>query len=676
MMSKQYLLEIGLEEIPARFLQPLSLQLKESVEQFLQAERIQFDTVTPLATPRRLAVIVDGLADKQADISEVAKGPAMKIAKDEAGNWSKAALGFLRGQGATPEDSFVEAIKGVDYLHVKKFIPGQSVETVLAQLPQVIQAMTFPVAMHWNQIETSFIRPIHWMVSLLDNEVVPFEFVGVTADRMSRGHRFLGHDVVIQSPATYVEQLKQECVMVDFAERQAIIKAQIEALASQQQWIVPIDADLLEEVTAIVEWPTVFYGEFETSYLEVPEQVLITAMRDHQRYFYATNQAGELLPYFISVRNGNAEHLEQVIKGNRKVLRARLEDALFFYKEDLKRPLSYYLEKLENVNEHSSLGSLAAKQRRVGELVPVLAKAIHADEQAVQDAVAASGVYKYDLMTQTVGEFDELQGEIGAVYAEHYGLSSAVATAIKEQYLPKSSGGMLPTTTASQLLAVADKLDTLIHYFKVELIPTGSNDPYALRRQATGIVEIVLANQWQFDLNTLLLQHPLVRNDEPLLAALQAFFKARVAVALEREQIDYDIIQAVIANNQMVLTQMVHTATQLQAKKDEEPEHYRQIVESITRVVNLGAKAEVAEMDVALAQTASETALINYASSLGLGNVMDVLQQLVAPIQAYFEENMVNAEDEAIRQNRLATMRTLTDYVLDYVDPRQLISKF
>ncbi|WP_446454469.1 glycine--tRNA ligase subunit beta [Tuanshanicoccus yangjingiae] len=676
MMSKQYLLEIGLEEIPARFLQSLSLQLKERVEQFLQAERIEFENITSLSTPRRLSVIVDGLAEKQEDVSEVAKGPAMKIAKDEAGNWSKAALGFLRGQGATPEDSFVESIKGVEYLHVKKFIPGQPVESVLAKLPQVIQAMTFPVTMHWNQIETSFIRPIHWIVSLLDNEVVPFEFVGVTADRLSRGHRFLGHDVLIQSPATYVEQLKQEFVMVDFVERQAVIKAQIEDLAANQQWVVPIDTDLLEEVTAIVEWPTVFYGEFETNYLEVPEQVLITAMRDHQRYFYATDKAGKLLPYFISVRNGNAEHLEQVIKGNRKVLRARLEDALFFYKEDLKRPLSYYLEKLEHVNEHFKLGSLAAKQRRIGELIPMVADAIHADEQAVQDAVAASQVYKYDLMTQTVGEFDELQGEIGAVYAEHFGLSSAVATAIKEQYLPKSSGGALPTTTASQLLAVADKLDTLIHYFKVELIPNGSNDPYALRRQATGIVEIVLANQWQFDLNALLLQHPLVKNDEPLLAALQEFFKARVTVALEREHIDYDIIQAVIANKQLVLTQMVQTATQLQAKKAQEPERYRQIVEAITRVVNLGAKAEVAAIDADLAQTVSETALINYALSLGLGNVIDVLQQLVEPIQAYFEENMVNAEDEAIRQNRLATMRTLTDYVLDYMDPRQLISKF
>ncbi|MBS4461005.1 glycine--tRNA ligase subunit beta [Aerococcaceae bacterium zg-B36] len=675
-MSKQYLLEIGLEEIPARFLQSLSLQLKERVEQFLQAERIEFENITPLSTPRRLSVIVDGLAEKQEDVSEVAKGPAMKIAKDEAGNWSKAALGFLRGQGATPEDSFVESIKGVEYLHVKKFIPGQTVESVLAKLPQVIQAMTFPVTMHWNQIETSFIRPIHWIVSLLDSEVVPFEFVGVTADRLSRGHRFLGHDVLIQSPATYVEQLKQEFVMVDFVERQAVIKAQIEDLAANQQWVVPIDADLLEEVTAIVEWPTVFYGEFETNYLEVPEQVLITAMRDHQRYFYATDKTGKLLPYFISVRNGNAEHLEQVIKGNRKVLRARLEDALFFYKEDLKRPLSYYLEKLEHVNEHFKLGSLAAKQRRIGELILMVADAIHADEQAVQDAVAASQVYKYDLMTQTVGEFDELQGEIGAVYAEHFGLSSAVATAIKEQYLPKSSGGALPTATASQLLAVADKLDTLIHYFKVELIPTGSNDPYALRRQATGIVEIVLANQWKFDLNALLLQHPLVKNDEPLLAALQEFFKARIAVALEREHIDYDIIQAVIANKQLVLTQMVQTATQLQAKKAQEPEQYRQIVEAITRVVNLGAKAEVAAIDVDLAQTVSETALINYALSLGLGNVIDVLQQLVNPIQAYFEENMVNAEDDAIRQNRLATMRTLTDYVLDYMDPRQLISKF
>ncbi len=675
-MSNQYLLEIGLEEVPARFLLSLSEQLKTRVADYLNEQRIEFSTIKTYATPRRLAVIVDGLAEAQADVTEVAKGPAMKIAKDENGEWTKAALGFLRGQQASPEDSFVEEIKGVEYLHVNKFIKGKKTTDILKNMPQVIKAMTFPVTMHWNAIETPFIRPIHWFVSLLNETVVPFEFVGVQADRLTRGHRFLGHEVSIKSPATYVEQLKAEFVLADFAERQAIIKSQIESLANEKNWIVPIDEDLLEEVTSIVEWPTVFYGEFEEEYLKVPEQVLITAMKDHQRYFYALNQVNQLLPIFISVRNGNSDHLENVIKGNKKVLRARLEDALFFYEEDLKQDLAFYLNKLTSVNEHFKLGSLADKQQRVAAFIPLIAASVQVDQATTNTAIEAAKIYKYDLMTQTVGEFDELQGEIGYVYAPHYGINEQVAIAIREQYLPKSSGGQLPTTTASKLLTLADKLDTLIHYFSVDLIPTGSNDPYALRRQAMGVVEILLSTDWQIDLLAILENHSVVKGNNELLKHLIDFFNARMSVALEREQIDFDIIQAVVASKGLNFKLMVETAKALQAKKDNEPENYRAIVEAISRVVNLGSKAENTHLDLALAQTESEKTLIGLTQSLGLGNVLDTLQHLVAPINHYFEENMVNDQDEKIKANRYATMTTLTQYVLDYLDPRLLISKF
>lgn len=676
-MAKKYLLEIGLEEVPARFLRSLSEQLKQRVEQFLTDSRLDFESVKALATPRRLAVIVEGLADKQADFSEVAKGPALKIAKDEAGNWSKAALGFLKGQGASPEDTFVEEIKGVEYLFVNKFVAGKTTAQLLTQMNTVIQAMTFPVTMYWNEIATPFIRPVHWLVSLLDNEVVPFEFVGVQADRNSKGHRFLGHDVLIESPNTYVKQLMNEFVMVDFDERQAEIRKQIEKLAKTQNWNVPIDEDLLEEVTSIVEWPTVFYGEFETKYLEVPEIVLITAMKDHQRYFYAKDQNDKLLPVFISVRNGNAEHLENVIKGNRKVLRARLEDALFFYKEDLKHDLAFYLNKLEAVNEHFKLGSLADKQKRVSTFIPVIAEAVGVDAHSLETAVQSAKVYKYDLMTQTVNEFDELQGEMGAIYAAHFGLNEKIATVIKEQYLPKSSGGQLPSTDASRLLTLADKIDTLVNYFNIGLIPTGSNDPYALRRQATGIVEIILSTNWNFDFSKILLQHPLVIGNQTLFDQLSDFIKARMAVALEREEVEYDIIQAVIASNGTVIKQIMETAVAFQAKKSVTPEDYRQLVEATTRIVNLGSNVtEEQVIDIELSQTESEKTLITYAQSLGLGNVIDVLTQLVQPINQYFEENMVNDQDAVIKANRLATMATITKYVLQYLDPRKLISKF
>lgn len=675
-MSNQYLLEIGLEEVPARFLLSLSEQLKTRLADYLTEQRIEFGAIHTYATPRRLAVIVDALADVQADVTEIAKGPAMKIAKDENGEWTKAALGFLRGQQATPEDSFVEEIKGVEYLHVNKFIKGQETVDILKNMPQVIKSMTFPVTMQWNEIETPFIRPIHWFVSLLNEEVVPFEYVGVQAGRTTRGHRFLGHEVAINHPASYTEQLKAEFVLADFNERQAIIKNQIESLAKEKNWIVPIDEELLEEVTSIVEWPTVFYGEFEEAYLKVPEQVLITAMKDHQRYFYALNQDNQLLPIFISVRNGNSDHLENVVKGNKKVLRARLEDALFFYEEDLKQDLAFYLNKLESVNEHFKLGSLADKQNRVADFIPVIAEAVQIDVKDQSTSVEAAKIYKYDLMTQTVGEFDELQGEIGYVYATHYGINEQVAVAIREQYLPKSSGGQLPTTDASKLLTLADKLDTLIHYFNVGLIPTGSNDPYALRRQAMGVVEILLSTDWKVDLLSILENHPLVKDNPELLNHLIEFFNARMSVVLEREQMDFDIIQSVVASNGLNFKLMVETAKALQAKKASEPERYRAIVEAISRVVNLGSQAESTHTEMVLAQTSSEKTLITYVQSLGLGNVIDTLQQLVTPIEQYFEENMVNDQDEQIKANRYATMGTLTQYVLDYLDPRVLISKF
>lgn len=676
-MLQKYLLEIGLEEIPARFLLSLSQQLGEKVENFLTEYRVSFSKVECFATPRRLAVIVYDLAQNQTDYSEIAKGPALKIAKDEDGNWSKAALGFLKGQGATPEDIFIKEIKGIEYIHVNKFIKGLSTKEVLSKIPEVIQSLNFPVTMHWNCLTTSFIRPIHWLVSLLDNEIIPFEFVGIKADRHSRGHRFLGHDVLIESPNTYIEQMKSEYVMVDCFERQKTIQSQIEALAQEKNWQVPIDSALLEEVTSIVEWPTVFYGEFEEMYLEVPEQILVTAMKDHQRYFYAMDQDNHLLPIFISVRNGNAEHIENVIKGNQKVLKARLEDALFFYKEDLKHDLSFYLDKLEQVNEHFKLGTLADKQRRVVATIETIYPLLGVGEQDKTIAVQAAKVYKYDLMTQTVGEFDELQGEIGSVYAKYFGLDKQVATVIKEQYLPKTSGGVLPSTQASQLLTLADKLDTLIHYFNAGLIPTGSNDPYALRRQAAGIVEIILASSWQFDLAEILQSNTLVHENEELFTLLVEFIKARVSVHLERETIDYDIIQSVSASNRLSIKQMIATAHLLQQLKQKTPETYRQMIESITRVVNLGIKVEaINPIDATLAQTKSEEQLIDYVISLGMDDIVDLLQQLSLPIQTYFEENMVNDANESIKNNRYAIMKQLTDHVLHYFDPRVLISKF
>lgn len=679
----EFLLEIGMEEIPARFLLDLSQQLEKRVADFLAEERLAYESLSAYATPRRLAVLVHGLAERSQDVSSKAKGPSLKIAKDAEGNWTKAALGFIKGQGASQEDVIVESIKGEDYIFVNKHLPGQAADQVLSGLNRVLEAMTFPVTMTWHDYEIPFIRPVHWIVALLDQELVPLEFVGVKSDRISRGHRFLGHDVTLAKATDYVEALREQHVLVDFEERRANIRRQLADLASAKGWQVPVDEDLLEEVTAIVEWPTVFYGDFEDKYLSVPHCVLITAMRDHQRYFYALDAKDELLPVFISVRNGNDQHLANVVKGNQKVLRARLEDALFFYQEDLKHDLNFFVDKLANVNEHFKLGTLADKQARVGALISQLQGDLNLDQASYEAALRASQIYKFDLMTQVVGEFDELQGQIGEIYARHYGEDALVAQAIGTQYLPTTSGGALPNQDAGALLALADKLDTLFQYFKVGLIPTGSNDPYALRRTAMGIVEILLDRGWELDLlpvfKHLVEAH---EGDQELLKQLSDFVWARVAVHLRNQSVDMDQIQGIGAAKHLEVGKANYVAHFLKTHKDKNPTAYKRFLEAITRVVNLGAKVqEEAQLNLDLAQTDSEAKLIEAAAKIdqykiSVDALYMYLDNLVPVIEAYFDDNKVNADDETIRANRLATLKVLTEAVLELFDSRLLINKF
>ena len=679
----EFLLEIGMEEIPARFLLDLSQQLEKRVADFLAEERLAYESLSAYATPRRLAVLVHGLAERSEDVSTKAKGPSLKIAKDAEGNWTKAALGFIKGQGASQEDVIVESIKGEDYIFVNKHLPGKAADQDLSGLNRVLEAMTFPVTMTWHDYEIPFIRPVHWIVALLDQELVPLEFVGVKSDRISRGHRFLGHDVTLAKATDYVEALREQHVLVDFEERRANIRQQLADLASAQGWQVPVDEDLLEEVTAIVEWPTVFYGDFEDKYLSVPHCVLITAMRDHQRYFYALDAKGELLPVFISVRNGNDQHLANVVKRNQKVLRARLEDALFFYQEDLKHDLNFFVDKLANVNEHFKLGTLADKQVRVGALISQLQSNLNLDQASYEAALRASQIYKFDLMTQVVGEFDELQGQIGEIYARHYGEEALVAQAIGTQYLPTTSGGALPNQDAGALLALADKLDTLFQYFKVGLIPTGSNDPYALRRTAMGIVEILLDRGWELDLLPVFKQLVEAQEgDQELLKQLADFVWARVAVHLRNQSVDMDQIQGIGAAKHLEVGKANYVAHFLKTHKDKNPTAYKRFLEAITRVVNLGAKVqEEAQLNLDLAQTDSEAKLLEAAAKIdqykiSVDALYMYLDNLVPVIEAYFDDNKVNADDETIRANRLATLKVLTEAVLELFDSRLLINKF
>ena len=503
MSKRNLLLEIGLEELPARFVTTSMNQLGEKVEKWLTDKAIEFGTVDVFSSPRRLAVLVQDVAEAQKDIEEEVKGPAKKIALDAEGNWTKAAIGFTKGQGMTTDDIYFKEIKGIEYVHLNKFIKGQQTKELLTELQAIITSMTFGKNMRWAHQELRFIRPIKWLIALFGQDIIPFTIADVPTDRQTKGHRFLGETISIEEPIEYEEKLAEQFVVANPDKRRNMILAQIKDLETEKNWIIPVDKELLEEVNNLVEYPTVLFGQFEAEFLELPSEVLITSMKEHQRYFPVKNQDGNLLPYFVAVRNGNDQHLDTVAKGNEKVLRARLADADFFYKEDQKKEISGALKKLESIVYHEEIGTLAEKAARVttitGALVDELQLPVEKDL-----ALRAASIAKFDLVSHMVYEFPELQGYMGEKYALLKGEAQEVAAAIHEHYMPKSADDSVPPSPIGAILSVAEKIDTIASFFAINIIPTGSQDPYALRRQASGIVQILSEKKWVISLETII----------------------------------------------------------------------------------------------------------------------------------------------------------------------------
>lgn len=687
-MTETFLLEIGLEELPARFVRSSSEQLTEKIKTFLVENRISFGSVQTYATPRRLAVQVKNIAEKQQDITEVAKGPAKKIALDAEGNWTKAAQGFARGQGVSTDELYFDILNDVEYVYAKKEIKGVEVAELLTAIPEVIASMSFPVSMHWGNSTFEFIRPVHWFVVMLGENVIPCSFLNVASSNFSMGHRFLGSQVTIDRAENYAEKLKEQFVIADLEERKSLIKQQFEALEQENKFIIPEDDTLLEEVVSLVEYPTAFIGDFDSKYLALPEEVLITSMKGHQRYFEVMNQAGELMPHFIGVRNGDSNHIEKVKKGNGKVLTARLEDALFFYEEDKKTSITASVNKLSTLSFHAKIGSVAQKMENTAQLAQILASILELDEMTKEKLNRAASIYKFDLVSNMVSEFPELQGLMGEKYALMAGEDPAVAVAIREHYLPFSSEGEVPQSILGAILAVADKLDSVISFFKQGMIPTGSNDPYALRRQTIGIVQIIEANQWSFSYGELLgsaineiygLKDESQVND--LKEQILSFTKSRIIQKLQSYSIPFDIQDAIMhADNDDILAVVKQAKILAQHKEDED---YKEVIEALARVVNISQKA-VAPYDVesGLLETASEKNL--YVQSNHLATIWEdaseedmyqALRELAPYITTYFEENMVMVDDEAVKKNRLNTLARIGQYILQMADVRKLITK-
>lgn len=694
-MAKDLLLEIGLEEMPAHVVTPSRIQLEEKVIKFLDEHHLDYETVQSFATPRRLAVKVTAIPEKQADVEEEVKGPAKKIALDAEGNWSKAAQGFVRGQGVTTEDIVFKELNGVEYVYVTKFTKGQSAKEVLTKLNDVITSLTFPVTMHWANYDFEYIRPIHWIVALLDDEVIPFKVLDVTTGQTSRGHRFLGDDVTFQHANEYEAKLKEQFVVVQPNERKQMIVDQANALAAEKNWQLALDEELLEEVTNLVEYPTAFVGSFDEKYLSVPDEVLVTSMKEHQRYFDVRNDQGLLMPHFIAVRNGDNVHLENVIKGNEKVLIARLEDAEFFYNEDKKLTIEACVEKLKNVTFHEKIGSIYEKMQRVALIAQMIGRKVGLSEEELEDLKRASEIYKFDLVTNMVGEFPELQGIMGEKYALLQGEKPAVATAIREHYLPTSSEGELPETAIGAVLALADKLDSVFSFFSVGMIPTGSNDPYALRRQTYGVIRIIEDKGWTFPLVQLQTEVDEAVNQDVekygvLLNEGQAevveFVKARLRQLLMTKNVRHDIIDAVVSAEQADLSKLFASANILKSRFEDQD--FKPSMEALTRVINLAKKGQELlgdteeGIDPSLFENKAEKELYQAVNDLSeafatrtIAENYEALVNLRPLIDAYFNETMVMVEDEKVKQNRLKQLMQIAKMALSIASLDLLIVK-
>ncbi|RVU71704.1 MULTISPECIES: glycine--tRNA ligase subunit beta [Lactobacillus] len=688
-MAKDYLFEIGTEEMPAHVVTRSVNQLADRTRKFLKENGLSFKDIKTYSTPRRLTILVEDLAEKQDDIDEVKKGPAKKIAQDADGNWTKAAQGFARGQGMTTDDIYFEELKGTEYAYVHVQKEGKKANDILLGMSEIIKAMTFPTKMRWDSNDFEFVRPIHWLVSLFGNDVIPVKILDITAGRKTQGHRFLGDSVVLASADDYVDALKDQFVIVDAKERKDMIVNQMKELVDKNNWQIKEDKNLLEEVTNLVEYSTVFAGSFDEKYLQIPDEVLITSMKDNQRYFEVYDQDGKLINHFIAVRNGNKNFLDNVISGNEKVLVARLDDAQFFYDEDRKYPLSHFVDKMKNVSFHDKIGSMAEKMKRVQIIGDYLAKRWNLPENVVADFDRASELYKFDLVTQMVGEFAELQGGMGMHYARLAGENEEVAVAIKEHYMPVTAEGALPETTVGSLLSVADKLDTIITFFGAGMIPSSSNDPYALRRYAYGIVRILLNEKWSLPFNAVLPEIvSLIDGKTPAKLPKQGeedeqialFIRDRIKQYLQKNNFKYDIIDAVLASSQQDPSQILAVANVLQEHHDDA--EFKPVVESLTRIDNILKKAKFkgqVEVDESLFDDNSENEL--YAGVQNLQAVEDLADlyqgfvQLQPVIDQYFDTNMIMAKDEKVKNNRLAQLSSVSQLADRLGDLSQLVIK-
>lgn len=684
-MTKDLLFEIGTEEIPARFMAGALQQFESIARNKFNELRVKYSQVQVVGTPRRLVLIVQDVAECQEDKNSENKGPSVKIAFDSDHLPTKAAQGFARGQGVDPADLVVKD----GYVYALVHEAGKPVITLLPDiLSNIIDELNFPKNMRWANLDKKFVRPIRWMVALFGKEVIPLTIATVTAGNKTRGHRFLSQgELVVKSVEDYFAVLKENYVMVDQEERRRVIREQIKKIALTQGGIAAIDEDLLEEVVYLVEYPTALCGQFEEKYLSLPPEAVITPMREHQRYFPVVSKDKKLLPVFITVRNGNGEYLDTVRHGNERVLRARLADAEFFFEEDKKIKLIDRLNKLKTIVFQDGLGTMYDKTIRIEQLALFIAESLHVKE--ISPIIERSAkLAKADLVTGMVCEFTELQGIMGKEYALLNGEKAEVAQAIFEHYLPRFSGDVLPESIPGKMISIADKLDNIVATFSRGLIPTGSQDPYALRRQALGIVNILIGSNFHVSMSMMLdkamdLLGVAVEKRESLAVEIQEFFRLRIKNILTDESIRYDIIDAVMATSvdDVYDTWLRAKATAAVGNSCE----MQKAVQAFTRAGNLVKNAAGSVIEEGLFTAAEERELYraykdayqevqSMMAARDYSGILNVMIKMTQPIDTFFGAVMVMVEDEKVRNNRLALLQGITALTSHIADISKIVA--
>ena len=673
-MTKELFLEIGTEEIPAGFLPKAMADMANLIAREMTGARIGYGEIKTLATPRRLVLLVKDVAARQPDAEITAMGPAKNVAFDAAGKPTRAAEGFARGQGVEVGALLLRSTEKGEYVAVVKKETGRSTAEILTEiLPRLIGNIPFRKSMRWGDLDVRFARPIHWIVALFDGIVVPFTFGNIESGSVSRGHRFMADTTFpVRDFAHYMEECERHFVIPDPERRKEIIRREIERVAKGAGGSVLADEELLEQVAFLVEYPSAVCGTFSTDFLVVPKEVLITSMRSHQRYFSLVDGSGRLLPAFITINNTLAVDPSVVVKGNERVLRARLSDARFFFDEDKKIPLEKRVESLKGVLYQAKLGTSHEKMERFRALAEGLAERLRPE---LKDKVSrAAYLCKADLVTGMVGEFPEVQGVMGREYALLDGEEPEVCRAIYEHYLPTQAGGDLPASDCGAFVSIADKLDTICGCFGVGLIPTGAADPYALRRSALGIINIILAREYPLSLGNLidnalaLLRQKLTRPEADVKGDVLEFFRGRFA-NLMAGRFPADCVDAVVAvsfDNLLKSAAKIAALTEFKSHPD-----FLQLAVAFKRVSNIIKGMVSGEVVEEYFQEPIETELYDCIESvgktarerLGEGKYLQALTEISTlrePVDRFFNDVMVMAEDERLRNNRLALLSSIS----------------